>query len=338
MILLFFSLQLSAQKIRKTVDTIGFCTHKYQIDSIIARTSSLYPVEQNNNLPWKLAVCTHDDYAYAAGLYAEVLQNVKAKIVIIFAVSHKARLFGHENKIVFDSYDAWDAPAGPVPVSPLRDQLISLLPKDDYTISDSSQCIEHSAEAMVPFLQYFNPTVQIVPILIPYMSWNMQLSIASRFADALNLIMNKKRMRLGKDVCILISNDAVHYGDKDWGAKFYAPFGVDSAGYKLMLMKEKSLMDSVFSSELDTARIHYLFNSLTQPNNYKEYKRTWCGRYSVPFGMLVASFLNTEMKLTITDYATSLGGAGIPIDEINIGKTADASLRHWVGYLIAAYQ
>lgn len=40
-----------------------------------------------------------------------------------------------------------------------------------------------------------------------------------------------KGLEWGRDFCIVISTDAVHYGDKEWGGKNYAPYGTDSAGY-----------------------------------------------------------------------------------------------------------
>ncbi|MEZ5000386.1 MAG: AmmeMemoRadiSam system protein B [Bacteroidales bacterium] len=36
-----------------------------------------------------------------------------------------------------------------------------------YLVNDSMHNIEHSLESMVPFLQYYNREVEIVPILVP---------------------------------------------------------------------------------------------------------------------------------------------------------------------------
>lgn len=332
-----FCPEVFAQKCRPFRDTVGFCTRSWQVDSVLKRTNRLYPQRNAPGKPWKLAVCPHDDFAYAARQYRDILGNIRAKTVVVFAVSHKARSFGHENKIVFDSHDEWMAPKGPVRVSPLRNQLMELLPTSVFLVSDSSHRLEHSAEAMLPFLQFFNPEAEIVPVLIPYMSWSSLLYNATAFSDALQQVMKKNRLVLGRDLCLLISNDAVHYGDKDWGLKYYCPFGTDTAAFHKMVNCEKSLIDSSVSVRLSLPSIQYLYESLTMKENYKEYKRTWCGRYSLPFGLLVGFFSDPGLRRIMADYATSIGGAGIPVEGAGIGKTAEAGLRHWVGYLAAGY-
>ena len=77
-------------------------------------------------------------------------------------------------------------------------------------------------------------------------------------------------------------------------------------------------------------------------NNFKDYKWTWRGRYSVPFGLLTSFYLQKlfDIKLTgtLVGYATSLDHPHIPVSDIGMGVTAPANIRHWVGYPAIGYK
>ena len=46
---------------------------------------------------------------------------------------------------------------------------MKVLPNNTYIVNDSLQKAEHSVESMLPFLQHYNPSIEIVSILVPYM-------------------------------------------------------------------------------------------------------------------------------------------------------------------------
>jgi len=114
---------------------------------------------------YRIAICPHDDYSYAALHYIELLKDIKASTVIIFGVAHKAKGVV-ENRIVFEQFDYWKEPYGNMKISGLRNQIIKKLPGKMFIIHDSLQQVEHSIEAMIPFLQYYNREVEIIPILV----------------------------------------------------------------------------------------------------------------------------------------------------------------------------
>lgn len=125
--------ETSGRKIRQVADTVGFAHLNWQMDSVSSRISSEFGAQliaagQEPETSWRVAICPHDDYTYASWLYPAVLKNITTKTLVIFGVAHKARNFGLENQIVFDSYDAWQGPFGEVPVSALRNQIIQQLP------------------------------------------------------------------------------------------------------------------------------------------------------------------------------------------------------------------
>ncbi len=192
-IFLMLSAGNPAQRIRKPVDPVGFATRSWQMDSVMARIIRMQSLQirasMDNNgiqkyMQWKAVVCPHDDYTYVGWLYPAVLQNIKANTVLLIGVAHKAKKFNVENKMVFDSYDYWQEPYGPVKVSSLREAIMNKLPRSSYMVHDSLQESEHSLEAIIPFLQYYNRKIEIIPVLIPYMSFKTMKSLSSSLAIA----------------------------------------------------------------------------------------------------------------------------------------------------------
>jgi len=346
-------IHLYAQKrIRQPVDTIGFATKAWQMDSIIKRIDRTYGsfldsfdnlTALKDNSVYRLAICPHDDYTYAGYLYECVLHHIRAKTVIIFGVAHKAKKFSVEQKLVFDSFDEWKEPYGNMRISSLREDIIKNLPKDDYIIHDSLQQAEHSIEAIVPFLQYHTRDIQIVPILIPYMNFEMMEKYSMDLAMVIDNVIRENNFKWGYDFAFVISNDAVHYGDEDWGGKNYTTYGCDTAGYEKAKNHENEIISNSLLPLLDTACIHKFFNYTVQPGNWRDYQWPWCGRYSVPFGLLAGMYLNQinggeKLKGIKTGYSTSIAHKPLPVEDLMMGKTAIATLHHWVGYAAIGYK
>src|SRR5512141_1701287 len=166
-------------RVRQPVDTVGFASHAYQMDSVMNRITRLNRLPEGMKIninpsppeTQKAAICPHDDYIYAGWLYPLVLNNIHAQTIILIGVAHKAKKFKVEDKLVFDSFDEWKEPYGNVGVSGLREDIIKNLPVSSYLVHDSLQSAEHSVEAIIPFLQYKNRNIEIISILIPYMSF-----------------------------------------------------------------------------------------------------------------------------------------------------------------------
>jgi len=330
----------SSEKIRPVVDTIGFAKYDWQMDSIIIRMDAIN--WQNKDI-LRVAITPHDDYAYVGDLYPIVLSGIKAKTVIFFGVAHKAKNFNLENKLVFDSFDKWAAPYGNVPVSKIRDQILSALPDSLYLVHDEMHSVEHSLEALIPFLQYPNRELEIIPILVPYMSFEKMNQIAEPFAKILKDIMDTQNLEWGKDIAIVISTDAVHYGDEDWGGKNYAPYGTDSIGLINARNHEMEIINTCLVDEINPEKIKQFINYTVQETDYKEYKWTWCGRYSVPFGLLTAYNLDKQVNGsglagTFIGYSNSIDHPSLRVDDLGLGITAPATSHHWVGYAAVGYK
>ncbi|MDI3526052.1 MAG: hypothetical protein PWR03_235 [Tenuifilum sp.] len=333
------------EQVRFPVDTIGFATKDYQVDSILNRISRIQGdfLESAPNIKEsRLAICPHDDHTYVGWLYPATLRNITAKTVILFGVAHKAMRYGLQDKLVFESFDSWKGPFGNIKISKLRNQIYKLLPQNDAIKHDSMHIVEHSIESMLPFLQKQNRDIEIVPILVPYMSMERIEVLAEKLARALDVTFKKEGLSWGSDVAIVVTTDAVHYGDMDWGGKNYAPFGADSAGYKKAKALELEILNTTLVGDLSPEMVRNFYSYTVDSSNYMEYKWTWCGRYSIPFALLTALNLNKlqngqALVGVPVGYSTSIENTQIPVEDLGMGHTAPANIRHWVGYAAVVY-
>jgi len=334
-------LSKSTLKERQLIDTIGFTQYNWQFDSIIARIDPKDKTQSNQT--YKAVICPHDDYAYAAGLYSRSLEEIKAKTIILIGVAHRARNFNLENKLVFGSFDKWKSNDSDITVSALRDSLTNKLSNDIFIVHDSMMQLEHSLEAINPFLLRNNKEVEIIPILVPYITFENMNLFSEELSRSVYEIMMKEKLQYGKDLAVVISNDAVHYGNTDWGGSDLAPFGVDSIGSSKAKQMDLKIIDQCLTGGLSEKKIK-MFNTYTiKEENFKEYKWVWCGRYSVPFGLLFANKLNilfNKQALTgeLIDYRSSYPGNHIEVKDLGMGYTAPANRSHWVSYAGIKYK
>ncbi len=351
--ILFMSLSACKNMTHRTairshlVDTVGFAHYPWQMDSLMQRIKRYQGDELEKRTQYltpkttKAVLCPHDDYSYVGYLYPATLGQIKANTVIIFGVAHKARKLHLENKIIFDSYDAWRGPYGNVKVSNLREKIMENLPKSLYMVNDSMQAIEHSVEAEIPWLQYFNRKVQIVSILVPYMSFERMKEIAGPLAEAIRKATASENMQWGKDFAFVISSDAVHYGDEGWGGQNFAFYGTACTSYTNAKGHELEIMHAI-SGYISPGMIHKFCDMTVEANDYHKYKWTWCGRYDVPLGLLTINNLNENLYHEplhgqVIGYSTSIEHEPIPVKDLHMGVTAPANDHHWVGYAAIKY-
>ena len=340
------------ENLRTFVDTVGFAHYAWQMDSVGARVMRLdgeritelrHSAGVDSSTTWRVAICPHDDYSYAGFLYPLVLDEVRSKTIILFGVAHKAKQFGLEDRIVFDDFPTWKGPYGPVKISPAREQLKKLLQADLFVMHDSMQIVEHSLEALIPWLQANNRQIEILPILVPYMSYERMNEIAGALAKALKRIVKENKWEWGRDYSLVISTDAVHYGDEDWGGTNFAFYGADSAGYSKAIQHEQEIIGNCLAGEITPKKILDFTNYTVREEDYKNYKWTWCGRFSVPFGLLTAHYLEKDFDSkpcegVFLGYATSIDHDTIPVSDLRMGRTALANIHHWVGYAAIGYK
>jgi AmmeMemoRadiSam system protein B len=285
------------------------------------------------------AICPHDDYLYAARVYRQILPLVTARRIVLVGVFHKYRKFGVHDRLVFDPYRAWRAPDGEIPVSALREELLAALPAQDWLQDAAMHDSEHSLEALAYWLKHARPDVEIVPIIIPAASFARLQEMAGHLGTALASRMRAHGWKLGRDVAVVISSDAVHYG-----ADFkYAPFGEGGVeAYVKATDQDRSLLRGALAGPVEPEKIRQAYETFVDPLNPDQYRLTWCGRFAVPFGMLLlestARSLGTSAPLGHpVAYATSVGSPELAVRDVGLGPTAPANLYHFVGYPAAAF-
>lgn len=345
----YFAAWSQTNAVRHVSDTVGFVNYSWQMDSLVSRIQRMYKGEKdsifsanniNHETVWKASVCPHDDYSYAGNLYPLALENIKAKTVIIFGVCHKAGQFKIENKIVFDDFAYWSGPYGQVKVSAFRDSIKNSLPDDIFITDNHIQTVEHSVEAIVPFLQYYNRDVEIISILVPYMNFERMNEIGEYLTKAIKKTFSGKTF--GDDYAIVISNDAVHYGNEDWGNSNFDFLGSGKTGYANAMAKEHEIISNCFNGQLSEKKLNLFYNYLVDDNDLKQYKWTWCGRFSVSLGLLTAMKLqnlsNQQLISYPLHYATSIDHEHVKVNDIRMGVTAPAKINHWVGYAAIGFR
>jgi AmmeMemoRadiSam system protein B len=330
---------IAKEFIRPIHDTIGFAQYDWQLDSIYNR---LRITDTPNTKTWKTVISPHDDYKYAGELYHTSLAGINAKTIILIGVAHSARNYKLQDKIIFGSFTHWKSPYGKLKVSDLNAEIQKKLSKNSFIVHDSMQALEHSLEAIIPFLHKKNSNVEIVPILVPYINYKTINTISTNLSSVVSKILKANNLHFGKDVAIVISNDAVHYGTENWSRNL-APYGVDSLGTQKAMHHDKRLINDFLTGPISMDKIENFTEETVQEFDYKKYKWVWCGRYSVPFGLAFANklnFLQNKVSLTgrLLAYASSIDHELIQVEDLGMGTTAIATQKHWVAYASIKYE
>lgn len=329
------SLDLRGQR-----DSVGFASTAAQMAKVWELSALPPPPDSLGPVPRAGVagvLCPHDDYLYAGRVYRRVLPLVTARTVVLVGVFHKYRAFGEHDRLVFDKYRAWRTPDGPARVSGLREDILAHLLPDDFVQSAAMHDSEHSLEALVYWLKHARPDLEIVPIIVPAARLDRLNTLASRLAGALAATMEARDLKLGRDVAIVVSSDGVHYG-----ADFkYVPYGDGGPeAYERATAKDRELLEGPLSGPLTTAKIRALSTEFVDPKDPDTYRLTWCGRFSVPLGLLLLEYLS-RMPGGLTSrpvaYATSVSAPELPVREFGLGATAPANLHHFVSYPAVAF-
>lgn len=342
----------TAGTVRQPADTVGYATSPGQMDAVVALSDSLI---EAGALPFVLpsassgagtmigAIVPHDDYIYAAPYYSMAFDRVEADLVLLFGVAHRARRIGLEGKLIFDDFSGWKGPCGVTPVSPLRERVIERLPREIVLVDGSFHASEHSLEAFIPFLQHFGGgDIEILPVLVTRFAGDSFEMAVGEISSALAAVLEEEGMELGRDAVVMISADCVHYGDEEWGGGGYAPFGTGSEGYGKATEQDIDIARTTLEGTLSAEKIASFRDRVERDDLEWPYKVTWCGVYSIPFGLSVLERLAAAQGRQapyghILGYGTSLEPGRLPLGQTGLGATNIATDRHWVGYLAIGY-
>jgi AmmeMemoRadiSam system protein B len=285
------------------------------------------------------AICPHDDYLYAGRVYRELIPLVKARTVVLVGVFHRYRRYGAANVMVFDPYRAWRSPDGDIKVSPLRDEVLAALDPGEVARDAAWQDSEHSLEAIAYWLKHQDPGVEILPVILPSASFPRLQAMAGHLGDALAAAMKKRGWTLGKDVAVVISSDGIHYG-----ADFrYTPYGEGGVVPFLKAMdRDRGLLRGPLAGPVTAAKAQAFFETMVDPDRPDDYRMPWCGRFSVPFGLLLLESASRELGLPVPRglpiaFGASVDVPELPVKALGMGATAPANLYHFVSFPAVAF-
>ncbi len=338
--------------LRGLVDIVGFPQHPDQMDLIgktyedLERAAIQANQKQfglSDGTPLICGVCPHDDYMLAGRVYAHVQRYMKARTVILIGNAHWSETFGIRNKLIFGDFKQWRGPYDPVKVSPLQDEILAKLLPASYTIQRKLAETEHSLEAEIPYLQYYNRKVEIIPIFVPFSDWNTLDRLGRELAQAVASLAGAHNWKLGSDIAVLCSTDGQHYGDYGWSYYDYHPFGCDADGYKKALALDAQMIHDHLAGQVTSERVHALFAALVDQTDISRYKVTWCGRFAAPFGINFAIQLarmkeNRDLTGCLLRAGSSLSDPWLPLKKYGLGATSDANLHHFVTYFSLGFK
>ncbi len=325
----------SAGDVRGQLDGVGFARTAEQMRKVFELSGAPPLPERLGEAPPPGvvgAVCPHDDHLYAGRVYRATLPLVTAKTVVVVGVFHRFRRFDAKDVLVFDTYRAWRAPDGEVPVSPLREELLARLPKGDAVADAAMHDSEHSVETIVHWLRHARKDVEIVPVLVPSMGWARLSELGERLGAALAEVAKTRGLALGRDLAVVVSADAVHYG-----ADFrHVPFGDGGIDAYAKATSRDVAMLRALGGPLEASRTKAFYETCVDPASPGDYRVTWCGRFSIPLGLVALARLGRDLGPPLEArplaYATSVGAPELPVRGDGLGETAPANLYHFVGY------
>lgn len=335
---------LFAQELRPVRDDIGFCWQAGQIERLVDYLKTSFPDKEDpGRMPALIAgISPHDDYLYAGRVYYPLFKRIKAKEVVIFGVTHstvRKKIGDPQDRLIFDEYKFWRGPYKNIEISPLREFLKKKLDKNRCIVSNEAHRLEHSIEAMLPFLQYYNRDVKITPVMVTGMNFENMQYLAAELATHIAAYIKENHLEIGKDIFFLISADANHYGK----AFDNTAFGEDESAHQLATGSDRKIAAMFLSGEISEKKPAGLTEQLWG-KTYKHYgDRVWCGKFSIPFGMLTVLSIveKTAPGKTLTGkillYSDTYSEGVLPLKKPGYGITAPFSLKHWVGFFSAGY-
>jgi AmmeMemoRadiSam system protein B len=152
-------------------------------------------------------VAPHAGYMYSGGVAGAVFGRVRVPdTVVVLCVNHR----GVGARAAVLGSGKWETPLGLVPIQETLAEAIRK--KIDFLEDDSAAHVrEHSLEMQVPFLQYRNRGVQIVPICLQRLEYGECVALGEGLAGALR--------EFPTPVLLVASTDMTHFEGQEAAKK-----------------------------------------------------------------------------------------------------------------------
>ncbi len=211
-------------------------------------------------------ILPHAGYIYSGRVAGKTISCLRVKDnAILIGPNHTG--FGQPFSIMTSG--RWQTPLGEVDIN--SNFAKSILNKSGSLASDArAHAYEHSLEVELPFLQYYNPAIKIVPILAA----EDEISIYKEIGGCIARVV--KESKLEKSTLIIASSDMTHYEPQKDAEK-----------------KDKQAIEAIL--ELNEDKLI---------DRIKRLNISMCG-YVPAAIMLVAAKLLGAKKARLVDYQTS---------------------------------
>lgn len=171
----------------------------YPGDPTILRQTlaDLVPPDQDA-IKAKAVIVPHAGYVYSGGVAGETFSRVKIpETVIVLGPNHH----GRGESVALGTED-WAMPMGEVHFA--VDLAADILKNSEIIVSDNeAHQFEHSLEVQVPFLQFFQEKLSIVPIVVSHISYSQCRQAALEIVRAVKAY--------DRPVLLVASTDMTHY-------------------------------------------------------------------------------------------------------------------------------
>jgi MEMO1 family protein len=331
---------LNSQTIRPVRDSIGFCWNANEMNHFMEYLSKHNQNTKDASQNLIAAISVHDDYLYAGNVYYPLYKNIKTKEVVVFGVTHgtvRKELGQQSNILILDDYLKWMGPFKDVEVSPLREVIKSKLPKEYFVINNKAHSIEHSIEALIPFLQYYNRDIKITPIMVTQMSMERMEDLSNKLSNIIAEYMRTNKLELSKDIFFLISNDANHYGE-DFNN---SPYGLNANAHKTATENDTKIILKELVNQLTEEKILQTAKDIL-PDSTKKNIPLWCGRYPIVLGLktitkVVKNLEDQKIFGKLLKYSDTFTEKVLPVKNTSMGLTAVFSYKHWCGWFTEGF-
>jgi hypothetical protein len=114
-------------------------------------------------------------------------------------------------------------------------------------------------------------------------------------------------------------------------------------GYRQAVQRDLE-MAGLLCGPVTAANLEAFLYRCVDRKNVFSYRVPWCGRFSVPLGLSVASSLTRslegrELTGVLLDYGTSVSEATLDLADLDgMGATAPNNFHHFVGYPAIGYR
>ncbi|MBN2345964.1 MAG: AmmeMemoRadiSam system protein B [Candidatus Aminicenantes bacterium] len=340
LLLAALALRVQSQDIRPVRDDVGFCWQRPQMERLMGQLAALDDLRVSHQ-GLVAGISPHDDYLYAGRVYYPLLAKLRTREAVIIGVTHgtvRKEIGDPKGVLILDEFPAWTGLSGPVAISPLRERIMREMGKNDFIVSNKAHSLEHSIEALVPWLQFANPDIRITPIMVTAMPFERMEELAGRLAGVLAGYVRENKLQLGRDIVFLVSADANHYG-RDFAN---TPFGEDEQAHARGTAEDRRIAGDLVEGALTVEKIRRLTGELWG-KTYLDYGGSyWCGKYDIPFGLLailetVRQASGCGLRGRLLRYSDTYSEGVLPLPKAGFGITAPFSLRHWVGFLSAGF-